>query len=123
MSVPGSPFVSRGHGHVTPRPDGFKARCAGPGLCSTCNRELAAKAASDAPLKNEPPDPTPKPAPNDARDAEITRLKTGIQRYLDGDYDHPRKYRPNKCPHGTPYSQPCEICTDNHFQKLLDGTQ
>lgn len=25
-----------GHGHVRPRPDGVKARCGGPGLCSVC---------------------------------------------------------------------------------------
>lgn len=30
-----------GHGHVTPKPDGSKARCGGPGLCSQCSREAA----------------------------------------------------------------------------------
>lgn len=30
-----------GHGHVTPRPDGFRARCGGPGICETCSREAA----------------------------------------------------------------------------------
>jgi hypothetical protein len=30
-----------GHGHVRPRPDGIKARCGGPALCSTCAREAA----------------------------------------------------------------------------------
>jgi hypothetical protein len=30
-----------GHGHVHPRPDGVKARCGGPGLCSECSREQA----------------------------------------------------------------------------------
>lgn len=28
-----------GHGHVTPNPDGTKARCGGPGLCPACSRE------------------------------------------------------------------------------------
>lgn len=32
-----------GHGHVTPRADGAKARCGGPTICSECARELAAK--------------------------------------------------------------------------------
>lgn len=32
-----------GHGHVTPRPDGAKARCGGPGLCTTCSREQVAQ--------------------------------------------------------------------------------
>jgi hypothetical protein len=31
------------HGHVTPRPDGVKARCGGPALCSECAKELAQK--------------------------------------------------------------------------------
>lgn len=35
-------FSNTGHGHVTPRPDGVKARCGGPGLCNQCSRELAA---------------------------------------------------------------------------------
>lgn len=30
-----------GHGHVTPNPDGSKARCGGPALCGVCARELA----------------------------------------------------------------------------------
>jgi hypothetical protein len=34
-----------GHGHVYPRPDGVKARCGGPGICSECSREAAQKAA------------------------------------------------------------------------------
>lgn len=27
------------HGHVTPRPDGAKARCGGPGICTDCTME------------------------------------------------------------------------------------
>lgn len=27
------------HGHVRPRPDGAKARCGGPSLCKTCQKE------------------------------------------------------------------------------------
>lgn len=29
------------HGHVTPNPEGIKARCGGPALCSICAREAA----------------------------------------------------------------------------------
>lgn len=43
-----------GHGHVTPRPDGVKARCGGPPFCSVCARELAAVNAA-----------TPSPKPTD----------------------------------------------------------
>jgi hypothetical protein len=35
--------VTGGHGHVVPRPDGAKARCGGPALCSVCAKELAAQ--------------------------------------------------------------------------------
>jgi hypothetical protein len=34
--------ANTGHGHVRPRPDGMKARCGGPRLCSVCARELPA---------------------------------------------------------------------------------
>lgn len=30
-----------GHGHVTPNPDGTKARCGGPGICPQCSQEAA----------------------------------------------------------------------------------
>lgn len=36
-------FASEGHGHVTPRADGVKARCGGPGLCKQCSVETARK--------------------------------------------------------------------------------
>lgn len=34
--------MTSGHGHVTPNPDGTKARCGGPALCPICAKELAA---------------------------------------------------------------------------------
>ena len=33
-----------GHGHVRERPDGLKARCGGPGICSACSRDAAQEA-------------------------------------------------------------------------------
>ncbi len=36
---------SIGHGWVTPRPDGAKAKCGGPAICAVCARELAAQQA------------------------------------------------------------------------------
>lgn len=30
-----------GHGHVTPNPDGWKARCGGPAICAVCAGEAA----------------------------------------------------------------------------------
>ncbi len=35
--------VNGGHGHVTPRADGVRARCGGPALCGECAKELAAQ--------------------------------------------------------------------------------
>lgn len=32
-------WENTGHGHVWPRPDGVKARCGGPGMCSACNND------------------------------------------------------------------------------------
>lgn len=32
-----------GHGHVFPRPDGVRARCGGPAMCSECAKDLARK--------------------------------------------------------------------------------
>jgi hypothetical protein len=42
-NAPAPPSKDRnvGHGHVFKRPDGIKARCGGPGLCSECSRDLA----------------------------------------------------------------------------------
>ncbi len=37
--------ANKGHGHVWPRPDGAKARCGGPGICSECSRDAAMKLA------------------------------------------------------------------------------
>lgn len=34
-------YPNTGHGHVWPRPDGVKARCGGPAICSQCSREAA----------------------------------------------------------------------------------
>jgi hypothetical protein len=33
--------LNQGHGHVHARPDGVKARCGGPKICSVCAVELA----------------------------------------------------------------------------------
>jgi hypothetical protein len=36
--------TNKGHGHVTPRADGVKARCGGPAFCKVCKAEQAALA-------------------------------------------------------------------------------
>lgn len=48
------------HGHVTPRDDGAKARCGGPGICTDCALEYARLhyKAEPAPPEPEPQYPT-----------------------------------------------------------------
>lgn len=51
---------------------------------------------------------------------ELERLRAGIQAMLDGNYPHPRKYRPGKCPHGTPYYDECTRCDGEWLRGLLN---
>lgn len=48
-----------GHGHVTPRPDGYKARCGGPAMCHVCQAEQARLPET---RMEPPPMPAVKPA-------------------------------------------------------------
>lgn len=50
-------FTNGGHGHVFPRPDGHRARCGGPPLCSECARDLARKQAADPSPQQSTADP------------------------------------------------------------------
>lgn len=54
----------------------------------------------------------------DAAD-EIERLRKGIQDMLDGNYPHPRSYRPKQCPHGAEYWHECPSCNDAALQAIL----
>lgn len=49
---------------------------------------------------------------------EISRLRKGIQDYLDGDYE-PKVKKIDKCPHGQYGYEACEECISEHFQRLL----
>ena len=53
MSEPRLPSEDKntGHGHVFPRPDGVKARCGGPALCSECAFDYFRKYQDGAPQK------------------------------------------------------------------------
>jgi hypothetical protein len=48
MNQIGAPGLNQGHGHVFPRPDGARARCGGPGICSKCQSDAERKAAEQA---------------------------------------------------------------------------
>lgn len=50
---------------------------------------------------------------------EISRLREGIQNYLDGNFE-PRIRKMDKCKHGLYGYEPCENCIDEHFLKLLN---
>lgn len=54
----------------------------------------------------------------DAAD-EIERLRQGVQDMLDGNYPHPRTYRPKPCPHGAEYWHECPSCNDAALQAIL----
>lgn len=41
--------VKFGHGWVRPNPDGSRARCGGPGVCSVCEQELSARIVQERP--------------------------------------------------------------------------
>jgi hypothetical protein len=51
--------------------------------------------------------------------AESTRLRKGIQDYLDGDYE-PKVQKMERCPHGQYGYESCEGCIDEWFQKLIE---
>jgi hypothetical protein len=50
-------------------------------------------------------------------EAEI--LRKGIQDFLSGDYEHPRTFRPGRCPHGLNYWEECAGCDIKHFEWVL----
>jgi hypothetical protein len=55
------------------------------------------------------------------RSAEMERLRTGIQDYLDGNYgrDQHFKTKHDKCPHNLFGWETCENCIDAYFTALL----
>jgi lipopolysaccharide biosynthesis regulator YciM len=50
---------------------------------------------------------------------KLATITQAVQAYLNGDYDQPKRYRPNHCPHGTEYYNDCAVCDLTHFQKAL----
>lgn len=65
--------ANTGHGHVFPRPDGVKARCGGPGLCTECAVDAARASAALA---------QPSPAQAEQAEAEAERPEVfGFERY------------------------------------------
>jgi hypothetical protein len=63
VETPEWPFPrNHGHGHVFPRPDGVKARCGGPAMCSVCAADAARKVAISA-ITSSPAALTQPPTP------------------------------------------------------------
>jgi hypothetical protein len=54
-----------------------------------------------------------------AAQAEIERLRSGIQAFLDGDYE-PKVKKADKCSHGQYGYESCEACIEIWFQHVLD---
>lgn len=65
-----------GHGHVYMRPDGFLAKCGGPGICTECAKDLALLMAHDG---YEPPTTDDLVDTIDAQAAEIAEAKGQIE--------------------------------------------
>jgi hypothetical protein len=53
-------------------------------------------------------------------EAEIERLRAGIQAFLDGDWE-PKVKKMDKCPHGQYGYESCEACIEIWFEHLLDA--
>lgn len=53
----------------------------------------------------------------------VQRYRDAIQKYFDGDYPHPRSYRPNQCPHKRYYYEECCECDSEWFIKALSDEQ
>lgn len=51
--MPYMPGTNTGHGHVWERPDGVKARCGGPGMCTQCAFDLADKEKSNTTARSK----------------------------------------------------------------------
>lgn len=64
-----------GHGHVYMRPDGFLAKCGGPGICTECAKDLALLMAHDG---YEPPTTDDLIDTIDVQAAEIERLREAL---------------------------------------------
>jgi len=54
-----------------------------------------------------------------AKEAEIVRLRTGIQSVLDGNYVSRSGSKLDRCQHGIFYYDMCERCIDEHLSALL----
>ena len=54
------------------------------------------------------------------RAERIKELEDGLQKFLDGDYPHPRTYRPKQCPHDLYYWEDCYACDYEYIEKLLN---
>lgn len=56
----------------------------------------------------------------DVKDAEVLRLRKGIQDYLDGDFEPRIVGKIDKCPHGRYGYETCKGCIDAHFRSILN---
>lgn len=79
-----SSIFNTGHGHVRERPDGVKARCGGPAVCSVCQREQAELDGLKL-REGDQPLPIPRDGVTDIQTLVIAdieaRRQVGISRY------------------------------------------
>ena len=55
------------------------------------------------------------------RSAELSRLRGGIQDYLDGDWGRNIPRKVDTCEHGKFGWEACDNCIDAYFTKILNG--
>jgi len=55
-----------------------------------------------------------------ALQAKVEKLTKAITDFREGNYAHPRSYRPNNCPHGAHYWRECADCDEEYWQSVLE---
>lgn len=55
-------------------------------------------------------------------EAEVARLRKGVEDYRAGDYPSARTHRPHPCPHGCNHWQECDACNDAALAAVLSPT-
>lgn len=49
----------------------------------------------------------------------IEQLQAAITNFREGNYPHPRTYRPNQCPHKKYYYEDCGDCDEEYWQSVF----
>lgn len=53
-------------------------------------------------------------------ESENARLREVIKNVIEGNYQHPRSYRPKPCPHGKYWWEECDECLCEYLSSALE---